>query len=197
MNPHMPAIANGRQPARDELDTALSSMLDEERRLEGLAARREARRRQLMDEDSATFAGALRDMAEHGRSLRITHVGGDVTGRVTAIGRDHAVVEAEGMRTFLRLESIGSVADASPIVGPVAAPRHRDEVSGAGSLATVLRDLAARSAAVVVHLEGHGHPLSGTARTCGEDVFAIVPNQSHVNPTIVQISNIHRVDERR
>jgi hypothetical protein len=129
----------------------LAALLDRARAERAAAGRRRQRSLTRQATESATLAGALLDLAERRRPVRVTLVGGrSHSGVLRAVGEDFVVLEARlGRRIVLATAAVVTVGDVGHAVLAAATGDRRPD---AVRFVDVLADLA----------EGEGPVLIGT-----------------------------------
>lgn len=155
------------------------------------AARARTRRRWLgtQAEESASFVGALLDLAEHGRPVLIDVAGDRVHGLLVGIGGDFVVLRtgtgSGGHDMLVRTSAIDAVR-AEP--GGVEVVGDRPDLLDV-KLAGVLGPLAAERPEVVVRTGG-GVAIRGVLRTAGSDVLRIRVEGDPPTPAWVPIDSV-------
>ena len=150
----------------------LDDLLDMTRAESGAADRSRARWLARQAEESATFVGALLDLAEHGRAITITCAGGRrVDGAVRAIGTDLVVVDDRaGDAVAVRLDAV-AVVRPSPDLDAVAASGARTpelDVTFAELLGRTVDERPEVAMALVT-----GEVVSGVLVAVGVDVATV------------------------
>ena len=152
----------------------LGDLLDESAAATRRAARVRERWLRRAAEESATFAGALLDLAEAGATVTLhLHGGRRRSGMLVGLGADFVVLRAGngGWREerFIRTDAISTV-QVEPGRGPVPAEGDRAAATDVDLLG-VLADAAAEAAPVVLSVGDE--TLSGRIVAVGADVLSI------------------------
>ncbi len=185
-------------PASDEdvvdLDRDLGELVDEDRRARAVEGRRHADLRRAVERDSATLAGLLRDLAEHGLAVVLEHEGGRLAGRVVAIGPDCVVLDHRGAegRSVVRTSDLLTVTT-EPGASAPDVRSHRDLPSDL-HLREVLAAASEERLPVRLHLRGRTEALGGRLRAVGEDVVTIAAEGTPAGRTFVPLERVVRVD---
>lgn len=185
--------ASGDVEVEHDLDAGLGELLDDDRRDRARQDLRDRDLRRLVERDTATFLGILRDVAEQQLTVVLDHLGGRVAGRVVRLGPDHVALRTTRADevVLVALWAISAV-ETTPdgretdVVG-------RREPGEALGLRDVLAEAAEDRPDVVVLLQGRDQVVSGTLRAVGEDVLSVGPNPPPGSSTLCRLDAVVRV----
>jgi hypothetical protein len=195
--PHLPfrpdEPASGSEPDRpDHLAADLARLVSEARSADAVRAR--ARERSLRQQATAdaTVTGLLLDLAEEQAELTICTAAGRIhQGRVTAVGRDFAVVQTAAGDACVVLQSVATVRR-SPrhwipdTTGDRPAPR-------AVSLAAHLAGIAPLRPRVAIVTSGELNAVVGELRSVGQDVATVVLDGDPPTSVYVALGSVSEV----
>lgn len=149
-------------------------LVDDARLGEALAERTAERLLRQRAQDTASFVGTLRDLAERGTTVVVaTAAGRRHRGAVRGVARDHVVLAGATGEVHLRLDVIVTVRP-QPGSRAVAAEGDREAVDDLLLLELLARVLEDRPT-VVLAFDGPGDVLRGRLETVGGDVVTLRP----------------------
>ena len=141
-------------------------------------------------EDDVTLVGALVDLTEQGKVLRVRLRGGaELTGAARAVGADVVVLHTPTGEVLVRIDRLITVRSDSGFAG---SPTRPDRSSGSPTFLEVLHDRAARQPRVQVHTDDAAVIL-GTLRAMGADVLTLRVGEGPTATVLVSLSAVTAV----
>jgi hypothetical protein len=163
-------VTLGSMTVHDDADP-LAELLDRARAERAAAGRRRQRSLARQATESATLAGALLDLAEQRRSVRVTLMGGrSHSGVLAAVGEDFIVLEgSRGSRVAVATRAVVAVGDVGQgFLVAATGDRQLDAVR----LVDVVAELADGAGPVLIGTTG-SPPFAGEVVAVGVDVVLV------------------------